>query len=192
MGLMKRTYRYLFAIAASTLSFSPLVGGASATASATTVPECAYANISVSVGAMYRGTGSIPGTTRLIPIYFKNRGVACHLPLTGPSFIAFRDAKLSRKSIVQYARAAQWGGQKYVVLAATSRHKAVVQIAALSSAALKSRACGAETASGFLVEDFGLPVAKWIYFAKSVAGVCFYSGAAPTTTNVKFTWSGRS
>jgi hypothetical protein len=188
---MKRTLRPLFAVAVSTLLFSPLFAGASATASAATVPECAYANITVSVGTMYHGSGAIAGTTRLIPVYFKNRGAACHLPLTGPAFIAFHDAKLSKKSTVtQDARPAVWGGQKYVVLASRSRNKAVVQIAALSSSAMKSRACGAQTANGFLIESFGLPVAKWIYFAQSLPGVCFYSGAAPITTNVKLTWAG--
>lgn len=185
---MTRMFRPLLPIVVLATLFSPFFVGA--TANAATVPECAYASITVSVGATYHGAG-IASTTRLIPIYFKNHGVTCHLPLTGPAVIAFRYAKLSStRRVTQYARPAAWSGQKYVVLAASTRDEALFKIAALSSAAMKSRACGEQTANGFLVEGFGQPVAKWIYFARSLPGVCFYSGVGPSTTNVKMTWVG--
>jgi hypothetical protein len=185
---MTRTFRSLFTVVVIATLFSPLFAGA--TASAATVPECAYATITVSVGATYRGAG-VASTTRLVPVYFKNHGVTCHLPLTGPAVVAFRDQKLSRThTVTQDARPAAWTGQKYVVLAASARDEALFEIAALSSAAMKSRACGEQTANGFLVEGFGQPVAKWIYFARSLPGVCFYSGVGPSTTNVKMTWVG--
>lgn len=145
----------------------------------------------MSVGATYRGGAGIASSTRLVPLYFKNHGVACHLPLTGPAVIAFRVAKLSStRTTTQDALPAVWGGQKYVVLLANARGEAIVEIAALSSAVMKSHACGVQTASGLKIEGYGRPLANWIYFAHKLANVCFYSGAAPITTNVKVVWVG--
>ncbi|HEV3187855.1 MAG TPA: hypothetical protein VGZ04_07390 [Acidimicrobiales bacterium] len=161
------------------------------TASAASVPECAAANITVTLGVMSRGVGGTASTTRVVPVYFKNRSVACHLPLTGPVVVAFREAKLSRThTLTQVARPAAWSGQKYVVLPASSRNKALVEITALSNAAMKSAACGVQTATGLKIEGYAAPITSWIYFARKIADVCFYSGTGQGTTNVKMAWVG--
>ena len=71
------------------------------------------------------------------------------------------------------------------MLAAKARVDALFEIVVLASASMKSSACGQETATGITVEGFGRPVAKWIYFARNLPGVCFYSGPSAATTNVK-------
>jgi hypothetical protein len=160
-----------------------------AAANAATVPECAYSTMKVTVGATYVGGAGYAAGTRLVPILFTNEGVACHIPLSGPKIIAFREAHLGKKTITQNARPAAWK-ERWVVVAAKTRVKALLEIVALPSASMKSRACGEATATGIIIEGFGQPVTKWIYFARSLSGVCFYSGPSPTTTNVKEVWVG--
>jgi hypothetical protein len=158
--------------------------------SAASVPQCASKSITVSLGAMSHGSGAA-ATTRVVPVYFKNHGVACHLPLTGPVVVAFRVAKTSSgHTTSQEARPAAWGGQKYVVLAASARDEAKVEISTLSNALMKSPSCGVQTAGGLKIQGYASPITYWIYFARKIADVCFYSGTGRSTTNVKLTWVG--
>lgn len=187
MNLTLRPFVAVVIVAASLSSLSSLFVGGSA--SAATVPECAYSRMNVKVGATYHGGAKYAAGTRLVPIYFTNKGVACHLPLTGPKIVAFREAKVGKKTTTQDARPAVWKEQ-WVVLAAKARGEALFEIVVLPSASMTSRACGEATATGFSVSGFGQPVANWIYFARSLPGVCFYSGPTPATTNVKEVWVG--
>ncbi|MHB8379254.1 MAG: hypothetical protein ACYDB2_04950 [Acidimicrobiales bacterium] len=190
---MKLTLNSLRPFAVVTIVVASLATASSlfvtATARAATVPECSYSTMKASVGATYvAGAGYVAGT-RLVPIFFTNRGVACHLPLSGPKVIAFREAHVGKRTITQNARPAVWK-ERWVVLATKARVKELLEVVALPSATLKSRACAEATASGIIIEGFGQPVAKWIYFARSLPGVCFYSGPSPATTNVKEVWVG--
>jgi hypothetical protein len=111
--------------------------------------------------------------------------------LTGPEIIAYRDARLSKKSTVtQDAAPAVWGGQRWIVLTSKARGEAKFKITALSNTQMKSHACGVQTAKGFLVEGYALPVKNWIYFARKLPNVCFYTGPGSTTTNVRLVWVG--
>jgi hypothetical protein len=187
MNLTLRPFVAVVIAVASLSSLSSLfVAGSS---SAATVPECSYSTMKVTLGATYVGGAGYAAGTRLVPILFTNKGVACHLPLTGPKIVAFRSAKVGKKTTAQDSHPALWK-ERWVVLAAKAHVEALFEIVALPSASMNTRACGEATATGLTVSGFGQPLASWIYFARSLPGVCFYAGPTPATINVKEVWVG--
>jgi hypothetical protein len=154
-------------------------------------PVCQASNITLHIGATYKGGGSYPAGTLLTPVTFTNHGPACHLPMGGPTVRAVRGAYDGNATKVsQLSMPTVPATNKRIKLRSGARDQALVEVRGLPSAMLRARTCSPHTAEGFVVEGYADPVVTTHYFARSMANVCFYAGPGGIATDLGVVWAG--
>jgi hypothetical protein len=154
-------------------------------------PVCRASNITLHVGATYKGGESYPAGTLLTPVSITNDGKTCHLRMGGPIVRAVRgtydgnNTKVSQLSLPTVPAT-----NERVTLSNDARERTLVEVRGLPSAMLRAKNCSPHTAEGFVVEGYADPMATTHYFARSLANVCFYEGPGGITTDLGVVWVG--
>lgn len=156
-------------------------------------PVCQASNITLRIGATYKGDRSYPAGTLLTSLTFTNHGPTCHVPLGGPDARAVRgDYRGPATRVSQFSMPVPVATNKRLKLKSGAQARAVIEVRGLPSAILHSKTCSPHTAVGFIVEGYGEPLATVHYFARSLTNVCFYSGSGGIVTDFAIAWVGAS
>jgi hypothetical protein len=177
----------LFVIVASVfvVNVSTLVSGAAPLAT------CQAKNVAVTIGATSKNALGTSAGAQVTPVYFTNHSSSCRLLLGGPVAIALRGAfhgQLTPTSEESMPSAPD--NEKQFVLKKGARDAADFEVVLLAKSVMASAKCGVQSASGFEIQNFAKPFATSRYFARPLAGVCFYRGPAQASVNIKMLWLG--
>ena len=156
------------------------------------LPECAATNITLTIGATYKGGASYPSGTLSTPVSFANHGSSCHLPLGGPIARAVRGTYNGNATRVSQFSFPLPSSNRRLTLNGGSQDRALIEVRGLPSAMLHAKTCSPQTAAGFVVEGYATPLAARHYFARSLANVCFYAGPGGIVTDFALVWAGTS
>lgn len=160
-------------------------------AAAVSSPVCQASNITLQVGATYKGGGGYPSGTLLTPVTFTNRGPRCHLQMGGPTVRAVRGIYAGKATKVgQLSLPTVPTTNKVVTLSGGAREHTLVEVRGLPRATLQVKKCSSHSAEGFVVEDYAHSIATAHYFARKLANVCFYAGPGAITTDLGVVWVG--
>ena len=158
----------------------------------TSSPVCQASDITLQVGATYKGGSSYPAGTLLTSLTFTNHGPSCHLPLGGPDARAVRGTYNGGATRVSQLSIPVPSTSKRLKFNSGAQLPALVEVRGLPSAMLNSKTCSPHTAVGFVVEGYGEPLSTSHYFVRSLANVCFYSSSGGIVTDFGIVWIGGS
>lgn len=164
---------------------------------ATRYTACVTSQIEVTAGATISNVSyeysTWKGTVhafskKAVPVFFFNRGKACHLLMGVPAINAVRNAKsVSAMTNSDMAVSAPVPSTKRVVL---DHHQKVEALFLFGSPIPKGvRGCDAATTTGILVQGYARPtpsVGK--FFPRKIKNVCFPVGAGATFVNTGVAW----
>jgi hypothetical protein len=159
-------------------------------ASSLSSPVCQASNITLSIGATYKGGASYPAGTLLTAITFTNHGPSCHLPMGGPIARAVRGTYNGGATKVSQLSVPVPSTDKRLELNEGSQDQALIEVRGLPSAVLHATTCAPQSAAGFVVEGYAKPLGASHYFARHLANVCFYAGSGGIVTNFGLAWVG--
>lgn len=179
------------AIAVGTLS--PAVTAHAAT---TAQPACQASQIAVTAGATLGRTNYLVKTStglqhrsasKVIPVYFYNRGATCHLLMGGPIFQAVRNTTdVAHLSANDLAIPVGAGSTRRPVVARHQKIEALFVFMKPVGAAFTG--CKPATTTGFLVGDYAKPGATTHFIVRRLGDVCFNSGVGRSVLNYGPVW----
>ncbi len=149
--------------------------------------ECQAIRMAVSIGPDIKPAGRFALDSQLVPLFIKNRGPACYLPLGAPVAQAVRGTKDGRltKSSEESFPAIMSASFGRIDMRKDAKAEALFEVLKTSAAA---RECEPKAASGVDVESYGLPRTASQIFPRKLYDVCFHSGVGPSTINTEITW----
>jgi len=179
------------AIAVGTLS--PAL---TAHAAAPAHPACQASQIAVTAGATLGGTNYLVRTStglqrrsasKVVPVYFYNRGATCHLLMGGPIFQPVRNTTdVAHLSANDLAIPAGAGSTRRPVVARHQKIEALFVFIRPIGPAFTG--CKPATTTGFLVGDYANPIATTHFIVRQIRDVCFVTGVGRGQFNYGAAW----
>jgi len=115
-------------------------------------PLCQASNITLSIGATYKGGAGYPAGTVLTPVTITNHGSTCHLQSSGPTVSAVRGTyRGNATKVSQFSFPTVPATNKRITLSSGAHGQALVEVRGLPSAMLYAKTCSPHTALGFVV-----------------------------------------
>jgi hypothetical protein len=175
-------------IAAAIFSMVAPVALGSTTSGASTPATCTFSQLSVTLGSTRANApGYVPGT-RVTDLNFVNHGAECSLPRGKFNVRAFRETHKGKVTDTYESIPTVGANENGVILKSDQKGEAIFEVIKLPAATMKGPRCGENTASGILIEGYGLPASNWIYLVRTFPDVCFYSGTGKVNSNLGLTW----
>src|ERR1035437_5372644 len=181
------------AIAVGTLS--PAV---TAHAAAPAQPACRASQIAVTAGATLGGTNYLVRTStglqrrsasKVVPVYFYNRGATCHLLMGAPIFQPLRNTTdVAHLSAHDLAIPVGAGTTRRPVVARHQKIEALFVFMKPVGPAFTG--CKLATTTGFLVGDYANPIATTHFIVRQLRDVCFDTGVGRNVLNYGAVWPG--
>ena len=179
------------AIAVGTLS--PAV---TAHAAAPAQPACQASHIAVTAGATSGATNYLVRTStglqqrsasKVVPVYFYNRGATCHLLMGGPIFQPVRNTTdVTHLSANDLAIPVGAGSTRRPVVDHHQKIEALFVFMKPVGPAFTG--CKPATTTGFLVGDYANPIATTHFIVRQLRNVCFVSGVGHGQFNYGAAW----
>jgi hypothetical protein len=171
----------LFVLVPLTIAVGALSPAVTAHAAAPAQPACRASQIAVTAGATLGATNYLVRTStgvqhrsasKVVPVYFYNRGATCHLLMGGPIFRAVRNTTdVAHLSANDLAIPSSTGSTRRPVVARHQKIEALFVFMKPVGAAFTG--CKPATTTGFLVGDYANPIATTHFVVRRLIDVCF-------------------
>ncbi len=182
--LARRRRIALVLVVLSSLMMVALSSTTPAQAAMSLPPACQVSQISVTAGATVTNTTYPVKTStglyqmpayEVVPVYFYNRGVTCHLLMGAPDVRAVRGTThFATITSHDLSTPASGDNTKRVVVAHHQKLEALFVVIEPVGSTFKG--CDPATSTGFIVGDYAKPISATHFVIRKLRKVCFDSG----------------
>jgi hypothetical protein len=178
-------------VAAGVIGIVVVTSGSNTTlASPPKLPVCQSSEIVVSLGPNMKLSSQYPEANQLIPVFFKNHGLACNFREGGPGVVAGIGSHDRPASSLYYSFGTIMPRPfKLVSISRGGEDEALFEVYKNpNSGSGSAKGCILKTATWLSISGYALPVQSVRYFTRQSFKICFSDPGARQQLNTGITW----